>query len=544
MTLRNRLFFLLLFFISIHPVAKAQQSAIEKPRLVLIINVEQMRNDYLVRYADKFETGGFLRLVNRGAVCSNVSMNLHIQKCITGVPTLFTGSYPDRHGIINEIWLDRLKEKEVDALRDYDYITVGSDSREGQRSAQRLLSPTIGDGLKLTTNGEAKVFSVGLNDYSAILSAGHAADGAYWLDNETGNMISSSYYVDQFPGWAVDFNSKHLAESYTSRDWSTLLPITSYSASVVDDNPFEKGYFEKWRTFPYDLKKLVSNEASYRVLKTTPYGNRLIKDFVVNLIDRERLGRDAVPDLLTVNFSSMDYANGLFGPSSVEMQDTYLRLDQDIAGLLDYIEQNIGLANTLVVLTSSCSSSHSSDFLKEKYNMPAGNVSPESMVALLRSYLNITYGQGDWVEYVMDQQIYLNRRLIEKQKISLDEFLGKAASFINQFEGVKIALPATGFQQGDYTTSLLTTISKSYNYKRSGDVLFMLEDGWQPQFKFRTVVYTDNSRIPMIWMGSDIKPGRHREALDAVDMVPTIFDILGFDIPPHCEGRVIQDILR
>ena len=525
-------------------VAKGQSPAGPKTKLVLIINVEQMRSDYLVRYANKFQNDGFMRLINHGAVCSNASMNLHIQKCVTGVPTLMTGAYPDRHGIINEIWMDRLKEKQVDAVEDKNYITVGSDSNEGQRSAKQLLSPTLGDGLKLITNGNAKVFSVSLNDYSAVLSAGHAADGAYWMDNQTGNMISSSYYVDQFPSWAFSFNSKQMVESFANRDWTTLLPLGSYEASVEDDNTFEKGYYEKWNTFPYNLKKLISTEGSYRVLKTTPYGNRLIKDFAVNLIENERLGRDDVPDLLTINFSSMDFANNLFGPSSVEMEDTYLRLDQDIAGLLDYVDKNIGLSNTLVILTSSCSSSYSVDFLQQKYNMPAGYVSPESMVALMKSYLNITYGQGNWVEFVMDQQIYFNRQLIEKQKIPLDEFLSKAASFINQFEGVKIALPSSGFEQGDYATSLLTTISKSYNFKRSGDILFMLEDGWQPQFKYRKVIYTDNSRIPMVWMGSAIKTGRNREKVDAIDMVPTIFDILGLDIPSHCEGRVIQEILR
>lgn len=540
---RELSFFLIASFFSFG-VAKGQSSASPKTKLVLIINVEQMRSDYLVRYADKFQNDGFLRLVSQGAVCSNASMNLHIQKCVTGVPTLLTGSYPDRHGIINESWMDRLKEKEVDAVEDKNYMTVGSDSNEGQRSAKQLLSPTLGDGLKLCTNGNAKVFSVSLNDYSAVLSAGHAADGAYWMDNQTGNMISSSYYVDQFPSWAFSFNSKQMVESFANRDWTTLLPMGSYEASVEDDNTYEKGYYEKWNTFPYNLKKLISAEGSYRVLKTTPYGNRLIKDFAVNLIENERLGRDDVPDLLTINFSSMDFANNLFGPSSVEMEDTYLRLDQDIAGLLDYVDKNVGLSNTLVILTSSCSSSYSVDFLQQKYNMPAGYVSPESMVALMKSYLNITYGQGNWVEFVMDQQIYFNRQLIEKQKIPLDEFLSKAASFINQFEGVKIALPSSGFEQGDYATSLLTTISKSFNFKRSGDILFMLEDGWQPQFKYRKVVYTDNAHIPMIWMGSRIHGGRYRGEVEAIDMVPTIFDILGYDIPSHCSGRVIEEILR
>lgn len=544
MSVRNSPLILLFIFFNLNLLAQQAVPETGKPKLVLVFNVEQMRSDYLVRYADKFDKNGFLRLLEHGAVCTNASMNLHVQKCVTGVPTLFTGSYPDKHGIINESWLDRLKEKEVNATSDNSCMTVGSDSKEGQKSARLLLSPTLGDGMKLYSNGKARVFSVSLNDYSAIFSAGHAADGAYWLDNQTGNMISSSAYVSQFPGWALDFNNKRYLESYLSRGWSTLIPLSSYTASFDDENSFEKGYFDKWNSFPYDLKKMVSEEGSYRVMKTTPFGNRMVREFAISLLNHEQLGRDEFPDLLTVNFSSMDYMNPAFGPSSVEMEDIYLRLDQDIAAILDFADKNIGLNQVLVILSSSCSASYPVEVLQQKYNMPVGYISPESMVALLKSYLNITYGQGEWVELVLDQQLYFNRKLIEKQKVNLPEFLSRAASFINQFEGVKIAVPSTGFEQGDYSTSLLTTISKSYNLKRSGDVLFMLEDGWQPQFKFRKPSYTDNTRIPMIWMGAGIKGGRMREAVDAVDLVPTILDLLDYDIPAHCEGRVISEIIR
>lgn len=522
-----------------HP--KIQPS--KTPRLVVVINVEQMRTDYLTRYADKFQQDGFLRLINQGAVCSNASMNLHVKKCFNGVPTLFTGVYPDRHGIINESWYDRLKRKEVNALDDDFCITVGSDSKEGQRSSALLLSPTLGDVLKLNTNGQAKVFSVGLNDYSAVFSAGHAADGAYWLDNQTGNMISSSYYVDQFPSWAFDFNSKQFAQLYIDRDWSTLLPLSSYTASLEDDYILEKGYYDKWNTFPYNLGKLMSNAGSYKLLKTTPFGNRLVKDFAENLIDAEGLGGDDVPDLLAVSFSSMDYENGSFGPFSVEMEDLYLRLDQDIASLLSFLDKKVGMDNTLVVLTSACASSYPVNYLREEFNMPVGFVAPESMIALLKSFLNITYGQGDWIEFVSDQQIYLNRELIEQKELKLENVQAKIATFINQFEGVKLALPASDFVRGDYVKSQLMSIAKSYNFKRSGDVLYVLEDGWQPQFKYKRTHYNDNSRIPLIWLGTGVKNIRVVDKVDAIDMVPTIFEILGMDVPGYCEGRILNEFL-
>lgn len=516
----------------------------EQTRLVVVINVEQMRPDYINRFWNEFQQGGFRRLMNQGAVCVNTSMDLHILKNVTGVSTLFTGVYPSIHGIVNDTWYDRLREKQVDALEDDYYITVGSDSKEGQLSAARLLSPTIGDVLKLKTRKKSKVFSVALNANSAVFSAGHAADGAYWLDESTGNMISSSYYVDQFPDWVRLFNDKRFADLYIEKDWTTLLPEASYAESLPDDYLLEPGYYQKWNTFPYNLNKLKARAGSYKILKTTPFGNAMIKDFSLALIEAEKLGQDDIPDLLAINFSSMDYEQEAFSPHSVEIQDLYLRLDQNIDHLLDYLDQKIGNDRYVVALSSACSRSYPVDYLKEEFNMPVGFIAPESMVALLKSFLNISYGQGDWVEYVTDLQIYLNRDLIEKEGLFLDDVQAKAASFINQFEGIKLALPAAGFEQGDYLKSQLAMVSNSFNFKRSGDVLFVLEDGWQPEYKYKRTIYNNDSKIPLIWFGNGIQSQTILQPVKAVDIMPTIMHLLGFGVPAYCSGHIIEGVSR
>ncbi|WP_430973979.1 alkaline phosphatase family protein [Sunxiuqinia rutila] len=537
------LYSLLLLFVFPAFSQQVPPSPSNQTRLVVVVNVEQMRTDYISRYWSHFQQGGFRRLMLDGAVCSNAAMELHIQKNTTGVPTLFTGVYPDRHGIVNDSWYDRLRQKEIDALEDDYYITVGSDSREGQLSAANLLSPTIGDVLKVSTNKASKVFSVALNSNSAVFSAGHAADGAYWMDELTGNMISSSYYVDQFPDWVRQFNDKKFADFYIERDWSLLLPSSSYTESLADDYLLEPGYYGKWNTFPYNMSKLKKQAGSYKILKTTPFGNMMVKDFALALIESEQLGMDSTPDLLAVNFSSMDYEQGAFSPSSVEMQDLYLRLDRNIEHLLNFLDQKVGRDKYVMVLTSACASSYPVNYLKEEFNMPVGFVAPESMVALLKSFLNISYGQGDWVEFVSDQQIYLNRDLIEKRDLNLADMQAKAASFINQFEGVKLALPAVDFEQGDYVKSQLARISSSFNFKRSGDVLFALEEGWQPEFKYKRTIYNDNSRIPMIWFGQGIKRGSTLRRVDAVDLVPTLLHLLGYEIPSHCIGQIVNEVV-
>lgn len=514
------------------------------PKLVVVISIDQMRTEYLTRYWNKFQAGGFKKLVEEGSVCSNSQLDLHVQKISTGTATLFTGVYPATHGIVSDSWYDRLRKKEVNCIADDYYITVGSDSKEGEKSAAKLLSPTIGDLIRINTRNKSKVFSVALNDVSAVLSAGHAANGAYWFDTQNGNMISSSYYVDIFPEWVRKFNEKQFAKTYTQREWSTLLPVKSYEESLADDYVLEKGYYDKWNTFPYSMKKLKEKAGDYKFLKTTPFGNAIVRDFATNLILEENLGKDEYPDFLTLTFSSMDYENSSFGPASVEMEDTYLRLDQDIASLLDFVDKRIGKGNALVVLTSTCSSVYPVDYMKEEFNMPVGTFSPESAIALLKSFLNITYGQGDWIEVVGDQQLYFNRELLEKKNVSLADIQTKTANFINQFEGVKIALPSVSFEQGDYTKGQLAVIANSYNFKRSGDVLYQLEDGWQPVFKYQRTIYNDNSNIPLIFYGNSVKHSHVRGKTRGEDVVPTILELLNMPVPDHCSGNIVEEILK
>jgi hypothetical protein len=513
------------------------------PPLVVVLSVDQMRTDYLSRYWNKFQAGGFKRLMTEGAVCANAQLDLHVQKLSTGTATMFTGTYPSTHGIVNDSWYDRLKRKEINCIADDYFITVGSDSKEGECSAAKLLTPTIGDLIKINTRNKSKVFSVAMNDVSAVLSAGHAANGAYWFDTQNGNMISSSYYVDIFPEWVRQFNEKEFAKLYAQRDWTTLLPISSYEESQPDDYLLEKGYYDKWNTFPYDLKKIKEKAGSYKFLKTTPFGNTMLRDFATNLILSEGLGTDESPDFLTITFTSMDYENNSFGPASVEMEDNYLRLDQEIASFMDFLDKTFGKGNSLVVLTSTCSSIYPTDYLKEEFKMPVGTFSPESAVALLKSFLNITYGQGDWIEVIGDQQLYFNRELLEKKNILPEDIETKSANFINQFEGVKIALPSSSFAQGDYSKGQLAVIANSYNFKRSGDVLYQLEDGWQPVYKYQRTIYNDNSNIPFIIHGSAVKRMQLRSKIMGEDMVPTILEILHMPIPDQCAGRILEEVL-
>ncbi len=544
--LRKSLSVFLSFFFPLFLFAQGHTSvSVAAPRLIVGLVIENMHPDYIERYWNKFGEDGFKRLYSGGFICANHHVNNLIQRPTVGMATLFTGTTPSHHGIVNDKWMDRLKNKETDCILDNAYTTIGSTSKLGERSASKLMTPTLGDRLKLVTKGRARVFSIAMNDYAAIFSAGHAADGAYWLDDDSGNFISSSYYMYIYPTWAFEFNKFNLADKYAGSTWKTLNDQITYIESVESVSLHESGFLGKYNNFPYDLTKLKRESGgTYTILKSTPFANTYLKDFALQLISKEQLGYDFIPDLLTLVFSSMDKEGNNFGPLSVEMEDTYLRMDKDIAELLKYIENGYGTENVLFFLTSTSSVSYHADYLKEKFRMSTGIFNPESSVSLLKSFLNIKYGEGDWVEKFSNQQLYLNHELVAKKKINLRDIQVETARFLNQFEGIAYAKAAFEIESDNFTGGPLTAFQNNFHVKRSGDVLIRYEDGWLPKEKYKSVDYTDNDQVPLVWYGAGVKKGTTLKVTDATDVVPTICALLGIVPPNSSTGSVIEEILN
>jgi predicted AlkP superfamily pyrophosphatase or phosphodiesterase len=538
--------FSIVFLLLFNGLAGAQQSPYDtttKPNVVIGIVVENMRPDYIQRYWNKFGENGFKKLYNQGAVCSNVQLKQHIQNYASGTATLFTGVTPAMHGIINKNWFDDFNGQEVECTEDKSFMTVGSDTKQGNASPKKLLSNTITDNLKIYSMGKSKVFSVALNRESAIFAAGHAADAAYWFDVESGRMISSSFYVNMFPDWVRLFNSENYAEKYSYRNWSPLLPELDYTESLRDDYELEKGYFGSYKIFPHTISKYLKEAGNFSPFKTTPSANMMIKDFALQILQNEDIGNDDYPDFVTTVFSSMDYENNSFGPVSLEMQDTYLNIDRFIADIIGAVEKKYSQSNVLFFLTANTSASYPADYLKKEFHLPVDYFNVENAVALLNSYLNITFGEQKWVEYYDEQQIYLNRKLITKNKLDLNEFQNTVATFIDEFEGVLVAMPSYLIERGIQSNGVLEPMYKTYVKGRSGDCLFVLKEGWQPTYKFKKVNYTDQSHIPLVFYGANIRPGKINGKYDAIDLVPTLSEILKIPFPDKSQGKIIGELI-
>ncbi len=545
----NTRFFTMIFcfFMLFAHFSSAQQvfsPGSEKPKVVIGIIVENMRPDYIQRYWSTFGEGGFKKLYTQGAVCTNVSLTEYFHNYAGGTATLYTGTTPSLHGIVGETWYDRKKSKEVECTADDYYFTVGADTKFGNASPKQLLSTTITDNLKIFTHGKSLIFSAALNRETAVFSAGHSADGAYWFDPESGHMISSSFYVSTFPDWVRDFNEQKYTERYIHQNWVLLQSEELYTESLPDNYPLEKGYFEKWNTFPHSIGKYVKTAENLSPLKSTPYGNELMKNFAIELLDNEPVGEDEYTDFISFAFSSMDDKNNLFGPASLEMQDNYLYLDKYLAELIAHTENKFGKQNVLFFLTANTSASYPVDYLKEKFNLPVNYFYPENALALLTSYLNVSYGEGKYIEHYSDFQVYLNHDLIKKYKLDLNEIREDAAGFINQFEGVQLSIPAHQLETGTSSNGLLSTLYKSYIKSRSGDFLYILKEGWQPTYKYQKVNYTDQSNIPLVFYGAGIRPQLISEKYNAIDLVPTLSDLLQIPRPDKSQGITITPVLN
>ena len=363
---------------SISSVSAQQASAtgVQRPKLVVGIVIDQMRWDYLYRYQKRYTDSGFMRLLNEGFSCENTVIPYVPSVTAIGHTCIYTGSVPSIHGIAGNNFVKN--GKKVYCTDDDTVKPVGSTSEAGLMSPRNLWVTTIGDEMKIASNGRAKVVGVALKDRASILPAGHNPDGAFWFDDKSGNFITSTYYMNQLPKWVEAFNNKKLPEHYLSEKWNTLYPKDTYTESTSDENEYENGIKKGVKaTLPLNLPELYK-KYGYNIIRNTPFGNSLTFDMAKAAIDGEQLGADDETDLLAVSCSSTDYIGHQVGTHAVETEDTYLRLDKAIADFLSYLDAKVGKGNYLVFLSADHGAMNNARFLQDR-RIPAGNWDDEEI---------------------------------------------------------------------------------------------------------------------------------------------------------------------
>ena len=545
---RKNIFLLLLLFIGFGLEIKSQKIPSEKPKLIVGIVIDQMRYDFLFRFWEKYDNNGFKRIINEGAFCKNARYNYLFTQSSSGYASIATGANPSVHGIVSDSWYNQLSDKTIHCTRDDKVQTIGIKESTDTHSPANLMASTFGDELKLASFKRSKVVSVSTDPTAAVILGGHMADGAYWFDITTGNWVTSSSYTNSLKDWVNDFNKKQFADTYLTQQWTTLLPDSLYTESLPDNSIYEIGLRGK-KEFPYDINTMslrANAKRDYSILRYTPYANNLTKDFAISAIVNESMGKDEYTDYICVNFAATGYLGQVFGIASREMEDAYLRLDKDIQHFLNFLDSYVGKGNVVVYLTSNHGAAYQTKLLTDM-GFPTGNFNQGSAIALLKSYLNISYGNGNWITYYNNQQLFLNHSLIQDSKLNLEDFQNDVARFLSQFTGVTNVATSTQLTANNYTNGIFQKMQNSFHQKRSGDILISLEPGWTEFSDMATVynsAYEYDTHVPLVFYGWKINRQTIFDPIDIIDIAPSLSMFLNIAYPNASQGSPIIQLIK
>ncbi len=496
------------------------------PKLIVIIVIDQFRGDYLERYRNQFGEGGFRLLLDHGAYFPNCNYNYANTRTAPGHSTLFTGAYTNGHGIAANEWWDQKKKATVTSVEDDATKPVGVSGDKAGASPHNLMADTLGDELKLATQGRARVFGVSLKDRAAVLPAGFAGDGAYWIEPATGTWVTSTYYRADLPKWVQDFNTTRPAK-YWDREWKDA------QGTVLRSTAHRNG-------------KAGSEAGFYEVIGPTAFGNEYEFEFAKELMAHENVGRGPATDLLSISLSPNDILGHQVGPDSPEMQQMALDLDRELADFISFLGHQIGLANVWMSLSADHGVSSLPDAVK-KLHIPAANIGGAKLEDQINGALTAKFSPGHPAAYVkLDYPLAW---------LDQDAFTAVHIREHDAENAVGEALKQSGLRDY-YTKSQLalgevpnTALGRKYlnSYSPEGSWFVM---GVPDIYAVGSAKGTDHAspynydtHVPLAFYGLPFQPGTYRSNTEPVDLAATLASLLGINAPTHSVGRVLTEAL-
>jgi predicted AlkP superfamily pyrophosphatase or phosphodiesterase len=522
---------------------QAQKTTLNRPKLVVGLMVDQMRWDFLYRYYDRYGENGFKRMLREGFACENTFIPYAQTVTAAGHASVYTGSVPAINGIMGNEWYDRSLGRTVYCVEDPLVKTIGGNERAMPMSPRNMWTTSITDELKLATNFKSKVIGIAIKDRGGILPAGHSANAAYWYDISTGNWVSSTYYMNDLPAWVKSFNGRKVVDSFYRMDWNTLYPINTYDQSDADDKPYEgKSSYDPKPGFPHLLK--AQEGKNYNAISSTPHGPTFTLEFAKTAVLAEELGKDEVTDFLALSLSSPDYIGHQYGPNSVEIEDTYLRLDKDLAQFFAFLDAKVGKGQYLFFITADHGVAHTPGFLQE-HKIPA-SVIPYGKSAAENAAI-AKFGLKNIVEASDNYQLYLNYKSIDSARLDIDVVRKFIIEELNKDANVLLAFDNRNISAANIPMGAKEMFIKGYNAKRGGDIQVIVK----PQFFYGLSTgtthgtwYPYDAHIPLVWMGWGIKPGKMYRETYMTDIAATLAAMLKIQMPNGTVGKVIEEVLK
>jgi predicted AlkP superfamily pyrophosphatase or phosphodiesterase len=535
----------------------ANPSGITPPKLVLVLVVDGLPQEQLLKNYDLFVPNGFKRLMDRGARFTDAHQAHAVTVTAVGHAAVLTGAYPYQHGIIGNDWRDR-EGKWIYCVGDekHKYLDGSPTTQDDGTSPRNLKVSTVGDELRYANNNLSKVFAVSGKDRGAILLAGKTGT-AYMYMGQTGNFSSTSYYMDKHPAWADAYAAAKPQDKYFKKSWEPLLDAKAYARSTPDG----QAYVNSFRQLPtrfgmqYGLAMESPNPIYYQQLLAGPFGDEMLADFSLALLKNENLGRNpnGVTDLLGVSFSSHDYINHVFGPTSIQSQDHLIRLDRTLAGFFAEVDKQVGRDNVLIALTADHGFMDVPEFSKAR-NFESARIDASEMREAANKELEAKFGIPNLIKQTMRGGATLDYAAAETKGITREALERAAQRALLAFPGINFVYTRTQLESGQLPqTNISTLISRAWLHTSAID-LFVVEKPFH-YFQSKTTKtpiacshgtpYSYDTNVPLLLEGERwIKAGRYTQPAAVVDIAPTLSAILSIRPPSASEGRVLTEVLR
>lgn len=512
----------------------------ERPKLVVMVVVDQMRADYLDRFMPIFSPYGFKRLINSGFAYRNTKYAYLPTYTGPGHASIATGSIPAVHGIVANDWWERKEKREVYCVEDTQAKAVGLPVAAGKMSPHRLLATTLGHQVKLTLPG-SKSLAIALKDRAAILSAGHKADGVYWMEDSLGYFITSDFYAKQLPAWVVQFNQSKPAEQALKEDWTLLLGPEAYAAvgCEPDDSPYESTFKgESKPVFPHRISQ-IRKQYNAGLLKSLPAGNTLTLQMARAAVLGESLGKRGVTDFLTISFSSTDYLGHKMGIRSVELADMYARLDRDLGAFFQFLDQEVGANAWTLVLTADHGAAENPGF------MAAQGVPAEAIGYQWVETFNKDFQERMGIRpigYFNNLQVHFDEQQLNYTGIRAEDVRDKVRQFVAGLPFVAHVYSADEVRTAANVLPWLSMLARAYFPARSGDLFLIpspghVEMAWQKTGTSHGAAYPFDTKVPFVLYGVGVNQGESYTACGVEDIAVTLAEMLRVSWPNGAVGE-------
>ncbi len=539
--------------LSLTALGQTNRIGVHPPKLVLLISIDQFRQDYIERFAPYYlpsksggKPGGFRFLMETGARYLDAHHN-HIPTATgPGHASLMSGSEPTLDGIIGNDWFDRVNNHSTYCVDDASVHVVGGGTTKPM-SAKNLLVSTVGDELKLATGGKSKVVGISFKDRAAILMAGHAADTVIWLDSNVGNWVSSSYYFpnDHLPNWVDSFNKERVVDKAVGQNWEPLLPSEAYS--LTRRNPGEAKTSDT-KPFSHRLGTGKADKAFYKDLPVSGNGQEFLFKTVERAVDAEKLGQHECPDVLVVNLATNDYVGHRYGPDSPEVMDVSVRTDRLLSELFTHLDKQVGIDNVDIVLTADHGVLPVVEESAGLNRMPSVRIT-SSVADQVATSLSKQFGEGKWLlgDGLYEQNLFLDHKTIADKGLKVADVEKAAAEAASNLPGVYMAFTRSRILNGevpgwDWTQMVLN----GYNPRLGGDIMVIEAPG--ALFGGGTgtshgTAWAYDSHVPILLRGPGITKGIFGRHVHTADIASTLCHLLGIEYPTGNIGHPLSEAL-